>query len=358
MVGLFWVDARLADGTLKRYYYAWKGGPRLYAKPGTRAFVEEYLRAIAGKPAKQPHKPQETLRGLVTLYRSSPEFKGLSDNTRREWIRWLDRLSESDLAELPYDALNDPRVRRFFVAWRDTYADRPRASDYGVQVLSRLMGWSVQRGILLTNHALGIQNLYSNNRADQIWTAEERQLYIEKSPTPEASFIIEFACMTGLRREDQTKALWSHVGDDALVMQSQKGDKEVVIPLLPETKALFARIKAQQMVRHEELLAVARKKGRPLPLPPTVILSNTRGKPWTPSGLGHQVIDVKTLVGIDKHLHDARGTFATLLRGGGLSGGEIADILGWEEDRVKALLKKYVDRASIVKDLARRLGPK
>jgi integrase len=67
------------------------------------------------------------------------------------------------------------------------------------------------------------------------------------------------------------------------------------------------------------------------------------------------VIDTKSKAGVDKHLHDARGTFGTRLRRAGLSASEIADVLGWEEDRVKRLLAKYVDRASIVMGIAERV---
>jgi hypothetical protein len=50
------------------------------------------------------------------------------------------------------------------------------------------------------------------------------------------------------------------------------------------------------------------------------------------------VVDAKTTAGIDKHLHDARGTFGTRLRKAGLTAPEIADVLAWEEERVERLL--------------------
>lgn len=59
---------------------------------------------------------------------------------------------------------------------------------------------------------------------------------------------------------------------------------------------------------------------------------------------------------MDKHLHDARGTFATRLRKAGLSASEIADVMGWEEARVQKLLETYVDRDSVVRSIAERLN--
>ena len=85
-------------------------------------------------------------------------------------------------------------------------------------------------------------------------------------------------------------------------------------------------------------------------------LTTTRGKPWSPSDVSHALIDVKVLLGIDKHLHDARGTFATRLRMAGLTAPQIADVLGWDGARVERLLARYVDRNRIVRALAERLA--
>ena len=38
---------RLADGSLKTYYRAWKGGPPLHGEPGTPEFVASYNAAVA-----------------------------------------------------------------------------------------------------------------------------------------------------------------------------------------------------------------------------------------------------------------------------------------------------------------------
>jgi integrase len=67
------------------------------------------------------------------------------------------------------------------------------------------------------------------------------------------------------------------------------------------------------------------------------------------------VIDAKHLADVDKHLHDARGTFATRLRKDGATAAEISQILGWSESRVERLLERYVDRESVVRVIAERI---
>jgi hypothetical protein len=42
---------RLADGTIKTFWYAWRGGPRLTGEPGTAEFVASYNAAVTAKIA-------------------------------------------------------------------------------------------------------------------------------------------------------------------------------------------------------------------------------------------------------------------------------------------------------------------
>jgi integrase len=356
--GLNRVKKRRKDGTEVVHWYAWKGGPPLKGKPGSAEFIASYNEAVAQRKAGPQN---DTLAGLVQRYRTSPEFQGLADSTRKEWARWLDRVAEDktdkDIGGLPVKLLDDRRVRADLLEWRDQWANRPRSADYAIQVLSRVLGWAHGRGLLAINAAAGTEQLYSSNRADQIWTRAEVSAFIDKAPSPEVSYIIRLACLTGLRREDLVTVTWAQVGDLAILKPTGKsrGQKVARIPLLRETKDLLHEIRAQQAQRYAELIDIAARKKRPTPLPCATVLSNTRGKPWSVNGAEHQVIDTKTSAGIDKHLHDARGTFATRLRKAGLTAPEIADIMGWEEDRVQRLLSTYVDQDAVVQELAERI---
>ena len=356
--GLNRVKKTLKDGTVRVHWYAWKGGPKLEGQPGSPEFIASYNRAV-----EQRRTPRnDTLAGLVTAYKAAPEFAKLAASTQKEWRRWLDRISADaapdDIGGLTLKLLDDRRTREDILDWRDQYADRPRTADYGMQVLSRVLAWAVDRGRLAINIAAGVEQLYKSDRADQIWTPEEVAAFRAAAPSPEVGFIIPLACVVGLRREDLVKLSWSHVGDLGIVFATGKsrGRKSVTVPLLPDAKALLDEIKVQQERRHAELVAVAAKKKRPPPPACLTVLSNTRGKPWSVSGLEHQVIDTKTKAGVGKHLHDARGTFATRLRKASLTAPEIADIMAWDEKRVERILAKYVDRDTIVRALAERIN--
>jgi integrase len=357
LIGLEKATRRLKGGRTVVYWYAWRGGPRLPGQPGSPEFMAAYNAAVADR--KTPKA--ETLTALVARYRASPEWGKLADATKAEWSRWLDRIAadatNKDIGGLTFRALDDRRVRADLLEWRDQWGDRPRAADYAMQVLGRVLSWAVGRGLLTRNAAEGVEQLYAGGRADQVWTSGEIDRFVAAAKTPEVGFIVRLACLTGLRRADLAKLGWSHVTDAAIVMPTGKsrGRRNTIVPLIGDTKTLLDEIRTQQATRHAELCATAAKKRRPAPPISTTVLSNTRGTPWTPDGLEHQVIDTKTTAGIDKHLHDARGTFGTRLRKAGLTAPEIADVLAWEEDRVERLLATYVDQEAIVLALAKRI---
>jgi integrase len=333
------VRRRLASGKTETYHYAWPGGPRLRGAPGSPEFIQSYNEAWQ----QTNTAPDGSLAALTTRYRMSPAFTNLADSTRREWGRWLDRIQDRDdgLGWLTMKALEDRRVRADLIDWRDKYAAHPRTADMALQVLSRVLAYGLDRGMLAINPASGISKLWRGDRSDVIWTPEEIALYRERAPTPEAGFILPLACYTGLRREDLARLRREHVNDIVISKPTGKsGGKRIAsVPILPETRELLAEIEAQRATR-----------GHASPY----VLTNSRGAPWTPSGLSHAIAGFVP----GKRLHDARGTFVTRLRLAGTNASKVADIVGWSEDRVERLLSIYVDREAIVLDVARTLSGK
>jgi hypothetical protein len=51
---LNWSTKRRRDGSIVKYWYAWRGGPRLTGKPGSAEFVRSYNDAIASRKADRP----------------------------------------------------------------------------------------------------------------------------------------------------------------------------------------------------------------------------------------------------------------------------------------------------------------
>ena len=69
--GVHSVRKRLATGKTEIYYYAWRGGPRIAAEPGTAEFVRLYSEAHVTR--KTP--PPGTLFSLIAEFKASAEFQ-------------------------------------------------------------------------------------------------------------------------------------------------------------------------------------------------------------------------------------------------------------------------------------------
>lgn len=344
---------RKAGKPVRWYVYAWRGGPRIAvivggAKP---KITTEMMRAIT--KAHDDHGKRgedETIRGLILGYRASPEWKRLAKTTRSTWNMWLDRI-EAQFGKAKLAVFDDRRIRGDILDWRDQWADKPRSADMAIQVLSRLLSWGEDRGRLSRNNALGIAQLYESDRSGLIWAKEDFDAFNAKASI-EVQEGVELAACTGLRRGDLVSVPWTAVGEHAIVWQTSKsrGKARIVIPLLPETRALMERIKARHAA---EMAALPEHKRKPLP---ETILSNSHWKPWTPMGFGSRFNDAKQESKITLNLHDVRGTFATRCMIAGLTDQEIADILGWSTKDVATIRIKYVDQARVVVAIGQRIA--
>src|SRR5690348_12544376 len=100
---------QLADGSTKTYYYAWKGGPRIEAEPGTELFVELYSAAVATKRKAT----STTLRTLIDDFKDRGEYKGLGAKSKRAYDSYL-KLLEAEFGDMTRGALEDIRAARRF----------------------------------------------------------------------------------------------------------------------------------------------------------------------------------------------------------------------------------------------------
>jgi len=166
--GINRVTKRLADGTQRTYWYAWKGGPPLHGEPGSPEFVANYNEAVSRKVAP----PRGTLLSLLQQYQASEDFCVLDSSTRRSYVALITRL-EKRFGNFPLSALTDRRSRGIFMGWRDQLAASAgrRQADYAWTVLARVLSWSFNRGLVAANPCERGGRLYrGGGRAEKIWT--------------------------------------------------------------------------------------------------------------------------------------------------------------------------------------------
>lgn len=320
----------------KEYCYAWRGGPRINAERGTPEFVLAYNEAIASH--RIPDK--KAFHSVIVRYKASPDFRKLAATTQSIWSMWLDRIDGyfGKLKTAQFD--RHDKIRPVIRKWRGQYAETPRAADYGIQVLSRVLSYAIDPlGELGANPCEGIKRLYTGSRAGIIWTDEDIAA-LKVHASVEVGYAVDLAAMTGLRVSDLIKLSWSNVRENAIEIKTGKsrGKREAVIPLYDDLKTLLGKI--------------PRKKS-------TCILTNSQGLPWTKDGLGNRFAAAKKKTwpdGENLNFHDLRGTAATKLYLAGFSIREIAEILGWEEDTAEQIVRRYVSRTAAIEDKIRRLN--
>jgi integrase len=313
---------RLADGTVRRYYYAWRGGPLLAAEDGTPLQPGDPQFHVAYSNAHRQRKQPRlgTLFSLIAAYRASTEFSKRAEKTRKDYSRYL-RLIEEEFGSMPITAVQDQRARGVFKRWRDTMADRPRVADYAWTVLARVLAVAKDNGMITVNVCERGGRLYEADRTEQIWTGDHISTFCTVA-SPELQFALLLALWTGQRQGDLIRLGWTQYDGTHIRLRQSKGGTRVVIPVGPVLKAaLDARRQLDGM-----------------------ILQNTFGEPWTSDGFRTswgKAIQRAGLGDADLHFHDLRGTAVTRLALAGATVTEIAAITGHSTRNVDAILETH-----------------
>lgn len=209
-----------------------------------------------------------------------------------------------------------------------------------MQVLSRVLSHAVDLGKIGSNPCEGIKHLYSADRSQVIWKDAD-MVKLKATSSAEIAAAVDLAAHTGLRLGDLLRLSWSHVGTEAISITTGKRShrREAFIPLYVDLREVLARI----------------------PRRSTAVLTNVRRRPWTANGFGTAFNQAKIAAGIQDlnlHFHDLRGTAATKFYTAGLPERVIAEIMGWEEDHVSKIIRRYVDRTAAVKAMVTQLNRK
>ena len=143
----------------------------------------------------------------------------------------------------------------------------------------------------------------------------------------------------GFRLGDLLRLCWSHVGDDAIRIANGKSGGE----------------------RYASCRCTQRSEGcwRGIPKRSTTVLTNGKGAPWTVDGFGSSFNKAKLRAGLadrDLHFHDLRGTAATRFYVAGINERAIAEMMGWEEEHVGRIIRRYVSRSAATEEIIRQLN--
>lgn len=312
--GIHKVHKRLVSGEVKTHYYAWRGGPKISAKPGTPEFVRQYNDAHT--TIRRP--PAGTMMSLVAEFKGSSDFSKLSPSTVRAYRSYL-KLIEIEFGDMPIAALSDARVRGDFKAWRDTFAATPRKADYAWTTLARVLSFAKDRGFISVNPCEGGGRLYAADRTDKIWTEADLAAVLEHG-TSEMRLAVLLALWTGQRQGDLVRLPWSAYDGTRVRMTQSKTGRRVVIPAGTALK--------------QALDAADRKN--------PLILTNTYGRPWTSDGFRTSWRKLCRKAGIrGLTFHDLRGSAVVRLALAEATVPQIATFTGHSLKDVEAILDAH-----------------
>jgi integrase len=313
------VPKRLADGTVKMYWYAWRGkdAPRLQGEPGSPEFIASYNAAVATKVAPTPG----TLHAVLVAYQASSDFDSLIPRSQDDY-RWHIARIEAKFATFPLAAFSDPRTRGVFLAWRaDLGKLSKRQADITWMVLCRAVAWAFDNGLVPCHPFTKAGKLYQGSRADKVWSLEDQVQFLTSAPSVmHLPFML--AVWTGQRQGDLLRLSWkAYDGAHIRLKQSKakkgKDGKRVVIPVSAILKAALD----------------ATPKLAPL------ILTRADGRPWTRYSFGAAWRRACAKAGIKGlTFHDLRGTAVTRLALAGCTEAEIASITGHSLSDVRSIL--------------------
>jgi integrase len=321
------VRSRTADGQLRRYYYAFKGGPRLPDEYGTAEFMAAFIAATEAQNRKKA-AGTDAMLSLLNGYQNSAEFSVLADRTKVDYIKQIKKIEER-FRDFPSSAMSDRRTRGIFKAWRDELARKSlRQADYAFTVLARVLSWSLDRGLIDANPCEKSGRLYHGERSESVWTIDHEVAYWKGAPA-HLHLPLLLGLWTGQREGDLLKLTWSQYDGTHIRLRQGKTGKRVIIPVGKSLRFALDALKAKR-----------------IPAKHDVILLNTRGQAWTGNGFSSSFRKATAHCGIENlTFHDTRGTAVTRLALAGSSVPQIATFTGHALKDVEAILEvHYLNR--------------
>ena len=335
--GVFPTYKTLKDGSRRTYWYHRASGRRLQGNPGSPEFIADY--AAAENLVRDRHAG--TVNGLIRSYTLSVEFEEkLAPSTQAEYKRMLTK-AEAEFGKMPIAVLDDPRVKRAFLDWREKTARGSgfREADNRLSAISAMLTWAADRGKIAANQLKGFKRLYHVDRSEIIWLPEHIAAFM-KVASIEMQRALILGLHTGQREGDILRMPWSAydgAGINIRQGKSRRGGKIGPLIQIPCTSALRRMLDGIDRVSP---LILTTRTGQSFK---KRYFARLWDEAMTKAGL-----QSVTLPGSDEsvelHFHDLRGTAVTLLSEAGSTPQQIATITGHSLKTVHRILERYLAR--------------
>lgn len=178
-----------------------------------------------------------TFAALISDYKISPEWNGLSEGTRREWSALLERINAA-WGQLSVKGIETRHV----LALRDKWSSTPARTNNMLRALSSMLSWSVPRGWTKVNVALEVKKL-KGGVGYAPWPWQAIGLF-RSNARPEMARAALLALYTGQRQGDVLHMEWGHIEGELMSVEvvQRKTKKQLWIPVHRELKVILSEI--------------------------------------------------------------------------------------------------------------------
>ena len=331
-----WVRRKIAKG--QEYYYfdtglkKDNGAAVLTRLPAIRdpRFGAAYSRAVGARTNRAKQSSVLTLDGLIRVYEKSPEFRSLSENSKRSYLRYLgvaNDLIRTTRGESPPAAAIE---KRDVIAVREKLSANEGAASQTVRSLSALFSWAVKNDRLKFNPAHGVTKYESKDHAP--WPDE---LLEEALSDPQVGLAVSLFYFTGQRINEVVRMSSRHLKGDHMMVHVQKTQSDIKVAILPEFMERLRGCENQM-----------------------ALLINSNGQPWTASGLRQKLQTWAKERGHHVVPHGLRKNAVNSLFEAGCTAAEVSGItdqsIGMLEHYAKGRNKLKLGQSAVVKlDTAR-----
>jgi integrase len=250
--------------------------------------------------------------------------------------------AETEFGDMPIAALDDPRVRKDFLDWREKVARKSggREADNRLSAISAMLTWATDRGQVVANHLRGFRRLYHADRSEIIWLPEHIAAFMKVAPLEMQRALI-MGLHTGQREGDLLRLPWSSYDGGWITLRQGKAQRGVVSgPLVAIPCTTTLRRMLDQMERVSPLILTT-KTGQSFKKRYFARLWDEAVKKTA----GLQQVQLPGLEKpVDLHFHDLRGTSVTLLSEAGCTPQQVATITGHSLKTVHRILERYLAR--------------
>lgn len=327
------VKSTLADASTI-YYFSLRRrkGSGFYKSTQKLPREREFYDAYTAKMQEMLPKASGFLTGeLVDSYYLSPAFTKLSDRTKDDYRKWLERF-KVEFGVDPMKMFEEVASVAEIEEWRSRWQHSPKQYDDAGTIVTILLNWAcrAERKHRIDRHHCKFTKIYKSDRAKITWIPQFINRTLEVAPLHVQRLLIA-ACETGMRPQDLVRL------DRFQIENTSKGNRRIRIRTKKRGRLAFIPVTPALV----EIIDTT-------PATQEYILSTAKGHRWTPRYASQCLKECRNKAGLTEdrigyalHLHDCRGTAATTLLEAGAGLFEIASVTGWSVRYAAQMIEVY-----------------